>query len=84
MKTYLIILASIFVIGCSSVGIGTARHNGLQYYFPENCSQYKYSYSDPNTLHCVHAGEVTGQTIHPASQEQISNHRYQQAQEAQA
>lgn len=84
MKNQLILLASIIMSGCSSTGMGTARHNGLMYYFPDKCSQYEYSYSEPNDLHCVHDGELTGQTIYLASQDQISNHRYQQAQEQKA
>jgi len=84
MKAYLILLVGIIVSGCSSTGFKTANHNGLMYYFPKNCSQYKYSYSEPNELHCFHGGQITGQIIHPASQEQISNHRYQEAQKEKA
>ncbi len=81
MKTYLFLLVSIIVSGCSSTGFGTADHNGLMYYFPENCSQYQYSYSEPNKLLCFQDGALTGQIILPASQEQISNYRYEQAQD---
>jgi len=51
------------------------------YYFPQDCSRYKYYYSEPNELHCVQNGVETGRIISPASQEQISNYRAQEAQE---
>lgn len=78
MKAFSTLLISIIVSGCSTTGFSTADHNGLMYYFPENCSKYYYSYSNPNELHCLHNGELTGQSIYPASQEQISNYRSQQ------
>jgi hypothetical protein len=79
-----IILLSIVISACSSTGMNTARHNGLMYYFPDNCSQFKYSNSEPDRLHCVHDGKLTGITLYPATQGQISNHRYQQDQKQQS
>jgi hypothetical protein len=77
-------LLSFTVSGCASHGYKTANHNGKLYYFPQNCSRYRYSYSNPDLLHCQNDGELTGQTITPADNAQVSNHRYQQKQEKEA
>lgn len=69
-------LISVLFSGCATSGFGTAKHNGKMYYFPENCRQYRYSYSDPDTLKCVNDGVETGQVIRPADSEQLA--AYQQ------
>jgi len=78
MKLLLLFLGVSIISGCSSTGYGTANHNGLMYYFPENCERYNYSYDNPSVLKCLHDGQLTGQVLYPASQEQIANYRYQQ------
>ena len=73
------IFIGIIFQGCSSTGYNTANHNGKLYYFPENCSHFRYSYANPDELHCIGSdGELTGQVIEPADSEQVQNYRYQQ------
>jgi len=83
-----IIITMIFAIGlsfalhgCASTGYNTANHNGKLYYFPNNCSQFRYSYSNPDELHCVgDNGQLTGRVLHPADAQQVANYKYQREQ----
>jgi len=71
--------------GCSSTGYNTANHNGKLYYFPENCSHFRYSYANPDELYCIGSdGEETGRILEPADSEQVQNYRYQQEQNQKA
>ncbi len=79
------VVLSFFLSGCATSGFGTARHNGKLYYFPENCSQFRYSYSNPDELHCVgDNGQLTGVVLHPADAQQMANYKYQKEQEQKA
>ena len=84
MKKYLLLVNLIILTGCSTVGYGTARHNGKLYYFPPNCKQFSYSYSDTDTLYCQHNGMATGQVITPADSAQIEAYQMQQQANKQA
>lgn len=83
---FVFIAASISLLfsGCSSRGMMTAGHNGKKYWNPGNCSQYKYSYSNPDVLRCVHNGEETGQILTPASRQQVADDRYEKEQTSKA
>jgi len=84
MKVFFIILLHIVLFGCSSYGYKTAKHNGLLYNFPELCEKYKYLNSNPNRLHCIHDGELTGVKLYPASQSEISIYLEEKESNAQA
>ena len=74
----------LLLTGCSTVGYQTAPHNGKIYYIPPQCKQYSYSYSDPDTLYCLHNGVSTGQIVTPADSSQIESYRIQQENNRQA
>lgn len=84
MKNHFLLLGLLFLTGCSTVGYQTALHNGKVYYIPPQCSKYSYSYSDPDTIHCVHNGVLTGQTLTPADSQQVESYRLQQQANRQA
>lgn len=73
-----ILLITVFLTGCSSAGMMTARHNGKMYWNPGNCSSFTYSYSNPDVLKCSENGVATGFNLYPADQQQINNYRYQE------
>ena len=78
-------ILSFILSGCASTGYNTANHNGKLYYFPENCSHFRYSYSNPDELHCVgNDGKLTGRVLHPADAQQVANYKYQKEQEQKA
>ena len=77
------ILICLFIVGfglsgCTTKGFGTAGHNGKLYYFPVNCGDYSYSYTNPDELYCINNGVNTGQRLKPADNQQIQSFRYQQ------
>jgi len=74
-------ILSFILSGCASTGYKTANHNGKLYYFPENCSQFRYSYANPDELRCLgNDGQLTGRILHPADSQQVANYKYQQEQ----
>ena len=73
-----ILMITVFLTGCSSAGMMTARHNGKMYWNPGHCSSFTYSYSNPDVLKCFENGEATGFNLYPADQQQINNYRYQE------
>ena len=78
MKKYLLLISLLVLTGCTSVGYGTANHNGKVYYFPPNCETFKFAKEDPDSLYCHHKGQYTGQIITPADRSQIEAYRIQQ------
>lgn len=80
----IIIALCLGISGCSSRGYNTANHNGKYYYFPDNCSQFRYYNSDRDRLYCLNNGQETGVVITPASNAQVQNHLYQQRSNQQA
>lgn len=83
MKFYIMLFLFGLVIllfsGCASSGFNTANHNGKLYFFPKNCSHFRYSYKNPDELHCVgDNGQLTGRVLYPADKEQVQNYRYQE------
>ena len=70
--------------GCSSKGMMTADHNGKKYWNPGNCEQYRYSYSNPDAIRCMHDGSETGQVLYPVDQQQLNNYYREQAAEQKA
>ena len=80
MKLLLIILSGFIISACSSTGMRTASHNGLAYNFPDKCSKYEYYRSDESVLYCIHNGQLTGESLHPASRYKASQKQTSQEQ----
>ena len=72
------IIGLLFLQGCSTSGMMTARHNGKKYWNPGNCSQFQYYKNNSDKIHCVTDGKLNGTVLEPVDQQQLQNYYREQ------